>query len=647
MKIPLPESTKVLGSNQLLVPTFILIGFIGVFLGTLFDNPYTTTYPLSILLGTVGFIILKRAKTNSLPDFSILSIKFMLILYSLCFTSLIYFFIHSTMQRTPLIFALIFTLYLFVSILLVFGINVTYGLILTVMTGITQRALGFYSSSLYVGIDIYDHVSRTSGILAEGTLSGIGPTKYYYSPLYHLLTGWSSILLDVSLHSAIFLTVSVTISVIPVLIIYAILSTLVDSKIGLISALFYQGSDFVVGWGIHAIPTTMGVVLYTLTFFAALRYLGVVATGRYTSKRDFLLYFGFLTTVSLTHQLSLFVTITILGAVFLSKVLYESRITDRIINITLASGAVLYTNFVITRFGGPSGDRGFLHTIVEGLFLSILDASSNARIQSTLPDDPTISGVGADGLGIVHVAGSALLLALGILGVLLWLERSRGESRPVNGFLFGVAVGLPLVITLSGPIFGLRNLLPFRWFAFIYFPLCVLAGYGFVVGLRTASKVTDNYRMAAISVLIILLCLPYFALMGGNFTAAQDGPLFDDAPGAERLSTTESELAMYSHLGDYGSDDYTPLADVRAHPPLNHVGVNGAVPRIEYQNPDTIQSDVYLINRQYLRTKHAQYHLRYRGRTHSVYGPFPVDRITKNRQQIIYDTGEDDLRIID
>jgi hypothetical protein len=134
--------------------------------------------------------------------------------------------------------------------------------------------------------------------------------------------------------------------------------------------------------------------------------------------------------------------------------------------------------------------------------------------------------------------------------------------------------------------------------------------------------------------------------MIGNFAAAQDGPYFDDDPGAQRLSTTDSELALYSHHAEYRLEKRTTLADVRADPPLGHVGVNARRPVIEYGDPNTVSENSYFVNRGYFRSKHAQYRIRFEGSTFRVYGAFPVNGVRDQRIAVVYDAGEDELFVI-
>jgi hypothetical protein len=624
----------------------LVLGGIGLYASTLFGNPYATTYPVSIVSACLGFLLIKRKHIDLSFSKTDKYVKSLMVAYFILLSSLPIVFLYDSVGRTVSVFAVTFVLYSLVALAIVLEIAVYRGLALIIITGIAHRATAFYSSSLYVGIDIYGHVDLVNELITEGTLSGMGPTKYLYSPFYHLLTGWSSLLMNVPLRSTIFLTVSVTVTVLPALAIYIIGSRLLGEKVGLLSALLYTGSDFVIQWGIHAIPTSLGIIFFALTFLYGLKYLGVIPSGR-AGRRNLFLYIAFQATVSLTHHLSFFVTVTVLGAAFLGKVLYESRITSRVVNLSLASGALLYLDFVVTRFGGPGGDSRFLDTIVKRLAFSIMETSPNTRIQQSLPEDPSIYAGVTESIEIVHVAGSAMLLAFGILGVLLWLNRPRVKGVPQSGFVLGVAVGIPLAITFAGPIFGLRNLLPFRWFAFFYLPLSILAAYSLIIIIEYLVSVVGRYPRLVASVAVFVVCLPFFAFMGGNFVAAQDGPLFDDASGAERLSTTESELALYTHVADYGSLNRTVFADARARSPLGHVGVSTATPRITYGEPNSISGDSYLVSRGYLQSHHAKYQIRYRGNTYGVYGAFPVTAIDERRYSTVYDTGEDQLLAIE
>jgi len=515
-----------------------------------------------------------------------------------------------------------------------------------VCSGIFQRVTAFYSSSLYIGIDIFTHRRFASGIITEQTLSGIGQTKYFYSPLYHVLIGWSSLLFDMPLRNVTVLVVSVAVTAIPALAAYLIGTRWHSRTIGLVAALLLTGSDFIVQWGIRPTPTSLGIVFFVLVLLTTIEYTELATDSKKSDLRMLLLCGLFFISLNLTHQFSVFASVVTLISISLGMILFNSRISDQIVNISFVSVSALFLNFIVTKSGGPSGGRAFLNKTVGSLALTILETSADARVARSLPKDPNITPVGAAGIGLAHAAGSAALLALGILGALLMLNRPGHDSDSRGGFVLGVAVSLPLTIALIGPIFGIRNLLPFRWFAFLYFPLSVLAAYGLGTILRWVAECTFGTQLIRVASIGILICGPYFLFMSGNFVAAPDGPAFDESPGAQRLSTTDTELALYTHRADYGLEGRTTLADVRATPPLINLGVNTRALSIRYGEPNTVPRDSYVINRAYLRSKHAQYYIRYQGAVFRVYGAFPIEGIQDRQVSTVYDAGEDRLIIV-
>jgi hypothetical protein len=644
MSLQLPHYTKAVTKTRLLVPLFVIISLIGLSLGLLFENPYARLYPFSLLAGTLTFIFLRRnSMQNSITVPSIIPLRITLIVYLLTVTAAIQLYQSAGVERSPIVFVATVLLYLIpmLSIFINNSKKVSLGMI--ICSGVFQRATAFYSSSLYVGIDIFTHHRFVSGIIAEQTLSGIGQTKYFYAPLYHILIGWSSLLLNMPLRNVTILVVSVTVTAIPAVAAYLIGTHWHSRTIGLVAALLLTGSDFIVQWGIRPTPTSLGIVFFVLVLLTTIEYTELAAGAKKSDPRRLLLCGLFFISLNLTHQFSVFVSVIILIAIFLGTVLFDSRISNQVINISSVAGSILFLNFVITKSGGSSGGRTFFDKMIGGLTLTILETSADERIARSLPKDSNITPVGAAGIGPAHAAGSAALLALGVLGALLMLDRSgRGKDSKV-GFVLGVAVSLPLAIALIGPIFGIRNLLPFRWFAFLYFPLSILAAYGLGTVLRWVAGRTFGTQLIRVAGIGILICGPYFLFMSGNFVAAPDGPIFDESPGAQRLSTTDTELALYAHQADYGLEERTTLADVRAIPPLTSLDANAGGLSIRYGQPNTVPGDSYIINRAYLRSKHAQYRIRYQGAIFRVYGSFPVEGIHDRRVSTVYDAGEDRL----
>ena len=643
MSVKLPNSTRVLGSTRFLVPAFLIVGTVGLLLSLLVENPFAFLYPSALLGGVFAYLIF-RDTTTELPHVSKHGTKALLLCYVLVLGAIPQLYLMGGGERTPLVLASTFLLYGVVATGILLDIDATLGGVLIVIAGIVQRTTGYYSSSLYVGQDIYGHVRRTSGIMSSGQLSGIGPTKYFYSPFYHILVGWSSLLMGGSLKNTIFLVISTAVTVIPIIVIYFIGRESIGSRAGLMASLLYCAGDFSVGWGIHLIPTSLGVVFFSIALLAAMKYEGIL--GRGAPDRYLFLFTLFLLFVGLTHQLSLFVTFFIVVSTYTARSLYESEISRSIFNIILTSGVVVYVNFVITRFGGPSGESSFFDFVLGNLVGSIVETETTTRLKSPLPDDPSISAVGSEGLGLVHVLGSGLLLLFGITGAMIWLERDRNVTGSNEAFVLGGAAGIPLIVTLAGPIFSIRNILPFRWFVFIYVPLSLLAGYGVISGIGGIVGRFERGHITLVVVVVILLLTPYFTLMGGNFIAAKDGALFDESPGAERLSTTETERALYTHVADHGADSKVIRSDVRARSPLRHLGAQSRTLYIRYGEPNSLPGGSYIVNRRYLRTEHAQYRIVYSESVYRVYGAFPVDEIADRRVSKTYDTGKDDLLLI-
>ena len=644
MSLQLPYYTKAVTKTKLLVPLFIVISLAGLYLGFLFENPYARVYPFSLLAGTLTFIFLRgNPMQNSITAPSIIPLRITLILYLFTVTAAIQLYRFAGVERSSIVFVATVLLYLIPMLSIFINNSKKASLGMIICTGIFQRATAFYSSSLYVGLDIFTHHRFVSGIITEQTLSGIGQTKYFYAPLYHVLVGWSSLLLDMPLRSVTILVVSMAVTAIPALAAYLIGTHWHSGTIGLVAALLLTGSDFIVQWGIRPTPTSLGIVFFVLVLLTTIEYTELADGAKKSDPRKLLLCGLFFISLNLTHQFSVFVSVVTLVAIFLGAALFDSKVSNQFINISFMTGSVLFLNFVITKSGGPSGGRTFLNKTIGGLTLTILETSADARVARSLPKDPNITPVGAAGIGPAHAAGSAALLALGILGALSMLDRSRQDSDSRGGFILGVAVSLLLAIALIGPIFGIRNLLPFRWFAFLYFPLSVLAAYGLGTILKWVAGRTFGTQLIRVAGIGILICGPYFLFMSGNFVAAPDGPTFDESPGAQRLSTTDTELALYAHQADYGLEERTTLADVRAIPPLTSLDANARGLSIRYGQPNTVPGDSYIINRAYLRSKHAQYRIRYQGAIFRVYGSFPVDDIHDRRVSTVYDAGEDRL----
>ncbi len=430
------------------------------------------------------------------------------------------------------------------------GFDRTRVLVQIVALAFVVRFAALYGTPGLIGIDAWTHVyDLAESVRATESLNGISDDKHYTSPLYHLLVVATSLLGDVSLRLGLYLSLGVVMPI-SVLLVFATANLLVDERWAAFAAALYSVGDYVVEWGIHLIPTSMGLVL-----FLALCY-WLVRSMRTDQDRVTLWFLLALSVaVILTHQVSSFITLVMLGGAFLAYLVmrlevFRPSILDpdvfrisRPVNVAGLMAFDLGFSTFLWSFTPYEGET-FLVTVFSYFHQTL--ASSAGVLNLAGPDSGSASAAAAaseapstvDLLApYLDAAGFLLLLFGTFLGCLYVVNRTRARQ---STFTLLIGAAIMLVFVLGLPIFGIRNFIPQRWFAFLYVPLAVLT----VVGLRHLELSVDRWVAVAV-VLVFAAAFPSAMLLSGNGTV--DDPVFEDREA--RLAYEEPELAAVSTIG--------------------------------------------------------------------------------------------------
>jgi len=178
------------------------------------------------------------------------------------------------------------------------------------------RFTALYATPGYVGIDIWTHQGFVDAILTEQSLSGISHDKHYGSPFYHLLVAASSLLYDVPIRAALYLSVGLVMPL-AALLVYSTTNLLVPVRWAVLATALYAFSSHVARWGMHIIPTSLGLVFFLGMLYALIRVMRIEYT-----IRDFSLLLLMSVAVILTHQVSTFIMLVLLLAAFLAQVVF-------------------------------------------------------------------------------------------------------------------------------------------------------------------------------------------------------------------------------------------------------------------------------------------------------------------------------------
>lgn len=620
---------------NLIIVTAIL-GTVGTIYGISLSNPYAKTLPPLVTLGAIVAAVAYR-RSYSLPAVSLTFPKRPLLSLYLIFLTLVVgtFALTPGYGRTFPTHVLLLCLYL-LTVLVIFNFDSgPFNLSVLLTTGLVHRALIYYGSATQLGLDALFHTRMAGRITATGNLEPLAAvsSKYWYSPLFHLVVSTTEMLSGIPTRDAAFVGITVITTVIPVLVVYSLLSDHWGERVSSLGAFLFVVADRSISAAVHVTPTTLGIVLFSLALFATVRYL---KTGDWP-------YYGLFSLVILAqtfnHQVSLFVTIVGVGSYAFTHVLWSGRLTKREVALAPALlSAGLYQAFM-TKLNGPSGEITIGEIVVQN-FERSLQSGGGAAVSPPELSNAVVASTSS--LGLVHVLGLAFLFGTSVLGAIYWITKSEEDEQTFVLGLCGTAFVLSLFAFVP-PLIGVNVVFSLRWFRFLYLCLAVLAAPGFAILLSWGiTRPTFGRRKQAIALVLAVLVVvaPYTALMTWNYPGAVDGPVFEDSPGSQRLTSTSTEAATYTHIDTYESGATAVFADKVARQMIErHYGHPAANYQVEYGNSHPVQNeDVLIVDRAYSRTKHAQYFINYEGKWFQVYGPLPVDR---PGYSVVYSAGDD------
>lgn len=412
------------------------------------------------------------------------------------------------------------------------------------------RFTALYVTPGYIGIDIWTHAELTRSILTEQSLSGIADDKHYAAPFYHLLVAASALVYDVPIRLAVYLSVGLVMPL-SILLVYATTNLLVSPRWATLSAALYALASHVSMWGIHPIPTSLGLVFFLGMLYALIRVMRIEYT-----IRDFSLLLLLSVAVVLTHQVSTFIMLVLLLAAFVAQLVFvvgPLGLTRLDASVFRAKKPVNLVGLVVFNVGltifawslTPYRQDSFLETILS-FFTQTLEESAgflNIASGSTAGDEDAAEAAASPTLleqlvPYIDVLGFLFLLGATFVGCLYVVHRRRAEQ---SVFTLLLASAFMLVFVLGFPMFGIHNFIPTRWFAFLYAPMAILGA----IGLRTLSA---NLNPAIITAVLLLFAL---AFPGAMIFAAEsniDNPVFDGQH--ERLAYDEPDLAAAESIAE-------------------------------------------------------------------------------------------------
>ena len=519
----------------------------------------------------------------------------------------------------------------------------------TLLLQIVALAFVFRFSALlvtpgYIGVDIWTHImTLAEPIHAEGSLAAIRDDKHYTSPFFHLLTVSAALLYDVPVRWGLYLSLGLVMPV-SILLVYATTALLVSERWAVLAAALFAMADYVVHWGLHLIPTSLGFVFFLAVLYWLLRVMSLPL-----GRRDFAFLVLLSLAVILTHQLTTLIMLALFLAAFLSQLVFKfgpfgyqqwhptvfraHRPVNLIGLVVFNFGFTIFmwslTPFRQDTFLGTTVSW-FRETLVEGAgFLNLArpagggDEGGEAAASAPTLLDHVVQ--------YADVTGFLLLLGFTFLGCLYVVHRNRSRQSVITLLLAAVVM---LVFVLGFPMLGIRNFVPTRWYAFLYAPLSILT----VIGLR---YLTREVGVGAVVACMLMLALVYPAGMVLASPSNADSPVFPDHH--ERLAYDESELAAVTTIeemtgGPSASDirpDQVLFTDHPYHTVFRRTGAHYAepatvVPDEPVDHNVTVYRSAQTERATFFRDANEMGQLQ----------DIPRDRLCRSEQAIIYHNGD-------
>lgn len=409
----------------------------------------------------------------------------------------------------------------------------------------TLRFIGLLTTPGYIGIDIWTHVASWAvRILETHSLQPLVGNKYYVAALFHLLTVTTSLLAGVPIRGGLFLSVGIAMAFC-VLFIYLTARLFVSERWSLFALAIFSISAHPMEWGLHLIPTSLG-----LAFFLGVIFLLSWTLSTNPSRRIFVLIVVFSIATILTHQISAFIMLILTGAGLVAHLLLRLSVFAP---PSQTHGVTPTTNNSVSLTGLLAFDLGFItftwsltpyhgNTFLATTFSFFRTALTQSSGLGDLagPSSPVYYGPELIKQLVTYI-NVAVFLSVFLLTVIgcLYILRRRNISHAT--LMYGITVVVMLVFILGLPMFGVRTFVPQRWYGFLTAPMALLAAIGIAYLAR-------NLQPPTIMVVLLVFMIVFPTVSIAASEATLDNPRFEQVQ--TKYSYTEPELNAVETIGD-------------------------------------------------------------------------------------------------
>lgn len=356
--------------------------------------------------------------------------------------------------------------------------------------------------------DVWRHAVMSRAFAQTGDLSSLWYKEEFF-PLMHINAVIHSILLNVDIKNALNYAVILAF-VISTICVYLFARKYFGNKIGLLALLIINLSDYNILWGSAPQTTTFGLALYYFIIYSLSNTIEGV-----NAEEWLLICILFIVAMIFAHVVSSFILVTtimlfLLGSL-LYKILYNRAATLYYVYILLVSVIALIGYWFSAMYRSYPIFDTLINQLAHSasLYAGFLNRPETyAEYAVTLP--PLLERM-------VDMVGLSILAFFAAIGAFYLLSpRYRNKLN----FTLVICICIILTITFGFPLFGIRNIIPDRWFGFAYFFMSIFGAFALY---QISKRIKRVYVMEAF-VLIAIFMLSFF--MASSTISNTDSPLW-------------------------------------------------------------------------------------------------------------------------
>lgn len=371
-------------------------------------------------------------------------------------------------------------------------------------------------TSAIPGVDSFVHAKMNEVLTEVGNISALFRKETYF-PIMHIQTSLTQILTDTPIRDATNFAIIIPFVFLSIFV-YLAFRELFDDKIGLFAMLLLNITDYHIYWGSAPQTTTYGIMLFYLLLFI------LIKNHAQPNVKWIFLALIFIYTLIGTHAVSSFIlSITITG-LFVGEVLYRSLMSKSSNICFKGMSLIAFIALVVHWFNvEPSSGNSFFGSMVRMLDFYLTE---HAALLNRPEAVSVVSELAPFTERFTNVFGYSLLVFFAVVGGLIWLS-----PKHIDKIKFSLIVCLTILlgITFVFPLFGIKNILPTRWFAFEYFILSPMAAFSIVY----ISSLINIKNMKKLFLIAVFFGFAFF--MSTNTVSNVDSPLWMEN---DTLSTT-------------------------------------------------------------------------------------------------------------